>query len=37
MGKGKQNGPAGNRNAGVERARQMIVFIDDDRLLSPDI
>jgi GT2 family glycosyltransferase len=30
-GKGKQNGPAGNRNAGVARAQgEWIVFIDDD-------
>jgi len=30
-GKGKQNGPAGNRNAGVDRAiGEWIVFIDDD-------
>ena len=30
-GKGKQNGPAGNRNAGVERANgEWIVFLDDD-------
>ena len=30
-GKGKNNGPAGNRNAGVKRANgEWIVFIDDD-------
>ena len=30
-GRGKQNGPAGNRNAGVDRANgQWIVFLDDD-------
>jgi GT2 family glycosyltransferase len=30
-GKGKQNGPAGNRNAGVERSKgKWVVFIDDD-------
>ncbi len=30
-GKGKQNGPAGNRNAGVDRANgKWIVFLDDD-------
>ncbi len=36
-GKGKQNGPAGNRNAGVERAKgDWIVFIDDDCIAQPD-
>jgi GT2 family glycosyltransferase len=35
-GKGKQNGPAGNRNAGVARAQgEWIVFIDDDCIAQP--
>lgn len=35
-GKGKQNGPAGNRNAGVARAQgKRIVFIDDDCVAQP--
>ena len=35
-GKGKQNGPAGNRNAGVDRAQgEWIVFIDDDCIAQP--
>jgi GT2 family glycosyltransferase len=35
-GKGKQNGPAGNRNAGVARASgKWIVFIDDDCIAQP--
>jgi len=30
-GKGKHNGPAGNRNAGVDRAKgEWIIFLDDD-------
>ena len=35
-GKGKQNGPAANRNAGVARAQgEWIVFIDDDCIAQP--
>ena len=35
-GKGKLNGPAGNRNAGVARAQgEWIVFIDDDCIAQP--
>ena len=35
-GKGKHNGPAGNRNAGVARAvGEWIVFIDDDCIAQP--
>jgi len=35
-GKGKQNGPARNRNAGVARAQgEWIVFIDDDCIAQP--
>jgi len=33
---GKKNGPAGNRNAGVDRAKgEWIVFIDDDCIADP--
>ena len=36
-GKGKHNGPAGNRNAGVSRATgEWIVFIDDDCIADND-
>ena len=36
-GKGKQNGPAGNRNAGVDRAKgEWIVFIDGDCIAEED-
>lgn len=36
-GKGKQNGPAGNRNAGVNRAKgQWVVFLDDDCIAQED-
>lgn len=35
-GQGKQNGPAGNRNAGAARAKgEWIVFIDDDCIAQP--
>lgn len=36
-GKGKQNGPGGNRNAGVFRAKgEWIIFIDDDCIADKD-
>ena len=36
-GKGKQNGPGGNRNAGVLRAKgEWIIFIDDDCIADKD-
>lgn len=35
-GEGKKSGPAGNRNAGAERAKgEWIVFIDDDCIAQP--